>query len=178
MGDHERLKSKMWSSAATERSLYSVQWLHLWTSHTCSLVPKGPTTVGSPSLLSISNCFAHLQCVTSSYFKICDEEINFRYEYKRYWVAHLRAIRLLAPCLKNCLICSLPSGPLFIYFCNVLMHLLLFWTEENWFCITFHSTAQHSTVCIKSNQYVSNIKLSLRLWHVQNQYVVLLNRMR
>jgi len=61
-----------------------------------------------------------MQCVrSSSYFKICDKEINLRYEDKHDWVARLRAIRLHAPCLKNCLVCSLPSRPLFAYVCKV-----------------------------------------------------------
>lgn len=66
------------------------------------------------------NCFAHMQCIRSSYFKICDEEINLRYEDRHYWLARLRAIKLHASCLENCLICSLPSGLLFPYFCHVL----------------------------------------------------------
>jgi hypothetical protein len=41
----------------------------------------------------------------SPYFKICDEEINLKYEDRHYRVACLRAISIAC-----CLICSLPSG--------------------------------------------------------------------
>lgn len=65
----------------------------------------------------------------------------------------LTAFRLHAPCSKNCLICSLPSGPLFTYFCNVFIHFLFFWIVENWFCIT--SVAQ----CQKKSLHSVSIKI-------------------
>jgi hypothetical protein len=126
---------------------------------TVSKWPSGAPVDKEPCALSWSLSKVILRCTVSETSKF----ENLKYEDKHYWVARLGAIGLYAPCLKNCLICSLPSGPLCTYFCEVFI--ILF----NWRKLVLYKTPHHTMrnrVFTQNAKKVISVSATLNFCHI------------